>query len=245
MNAQLDSSEQARDYDRIWEELSETDYQKQQHFKNRLLAIEWALRKHDVSASKILEVGCGFGTISNVLGQYGEVTGVDLSPRAIEIAEERYPEAEFEAGDITDNTIASGQFDVLVTTEVIEHVPREARELFMESLAQRLKTGGLLVLTTPNKRLSDRIETFQLIEEHFFENELRELLSKHFEIEHLTTVHRMFPVSGNKSRVLQAVRAGCYEVLKLRGAIEAPARTTNKGMYFLVIAKKKGRRTNA
>ena len=230
--------DQASDYDRIWDELSESKYEKQQHFKNRLFAIEWAMRNVAPAGSNVLEVGCGFGTIAGVLTRYGSATGVDLSRRAIDIARDRYPEAKFEAGDITRSTVANRQFDALVTTEVIEHVPRESREQFVAAIANRLVPGGTLILTTPNKQLSDDIETFQMIEEHFFEGELRKLLERHFEILHLTTIHRVFPVRGNKSRVLQAIRAGLYEILQLRRFIESPARHSKRGLYFLVVARK-------
>lgn len=233
------TQEQATDYDRIWDELAESNYQHQQHFKNRLFAIEWAVKRHPSVKPDILEVGCGFGTLAGILSNYGSVTANDLSTRAIEIAQERYPHVRFEAGDITDSSIVSGEYDILVTTEVIEHVPIGAKRSFVSALAERLRPGGTLILTTPNKTLSDPLEKFQLIEEHFTHDELTQALERNFDIEHITTVHRLFPVLGHSSRFFQALRWGIYEILRLRSLIESPGRISDNGLYFLVLAKRR------
>jgi SAM-dependent methyltransferase len=67
------------------------------------------------------------------------------------------------------NEIDSGQFDVVMLLEVIEHVPIPAYVLF-QKIQKLLKPGGVLFLTTPNLfRLRNLIRMFLGIEflDHF------------------------------------------------------------------------------
>ena len=48
-----------------------------------------------------------------------------------------------------------GQFDLVTSMEVIEHVADP--ELFIRALAARLAPGGLMVLSTPNKTALSRL----------------------------------------------------------------------------------------
>ena len=96
----------------------------------------------------VLDVGCGTGLNASVLNEMGhKVTGVDLSPVAIE----KFKNLGFE-GHVCD--IAAGlpfdaaRFDLIYASEVIEHV--SDTELFMAELARVLKPGGRLMLSTPN-----------------------------------------------------------------------------------------------
>jgi 2-polyprenyl-6-hydroxyphenyl methylase/3-demethylubiquinone-9 3-methyltransferase len=52
---------------------------------------------------------------------------------------------DYRAGDVQQ---LEGQFDLITSLEVIEHVAEPAS--FMKTLAKRLAPGGLLILSTPN-----------------------------------------------------------------------------------------------
>jgi 2-polyprenyl-6-hydroxyphenyl methylase/3-demethylubiquinone-9 3-methyltransferase len=52
---------------------------------------------------------------------------------------------DYRAGDVQQ---LEGQFDLITSLEVIEHVAEPAS--FMKALAKRLAPGGLLILSTPN-----------------------------------------------------------------------------------------------
>ncbi len=231
--------EQRESYDGIWEDLSHTNYRAQQHFKNRMFAISGFLSKLALDHPTILEVGCGFGVLSRELSRFGRVTGMDLSPKGVEIARRQNPDITFFHGDALNHDFGDDKYDIVVNSEVIEHIPRESRKRFINVLADRLNPGGYLILTTPNKAVSDHISTFQLIEEHFTRQELVELLEPRFDICELTTIHRVFPVLGHKSKLFQAIRAGLYEILRLRGIIENPFRASDAGLYFAVEARLK------
>jgi 2-polyprenyl-3-methyl-5-hydroxy-6-metoxy-1,4-benzoquinol methylase len=101
---------------------------------------------------QILDLGCGSGWIETFLHPYGHITAVDFSPRAIESARKRYGQyADFLLGDPTQEKLGLPQdqlFDVVVSTEVIEHVDNQVA--FVQQIASFLKPGGWCVLTTPN-----------------------------------------------------------------------------------------------
>ena len=102
---------------------------------------------------RVLEVGCGVGGITLPLGTLGaRVTGIDLN--ASDIAELRDGAArwgltgvEAFVGDAYAFE-SEERFDVAIASEVFEHL--EQPERLAAVLAQHLRPGGLLLLTTPN-----------------------------------------------------------------------------------------------
>lgn len=102
----------------------------------------------------ILEVGCGTGWLTQRLATLGEATAIDLSRKAIEIAERRRLGAEFIAGDFFTQDFSLRHFDVAICVETISYVADQRR--FIEKLASLIKPGGYLVLTSVNKFVYQR-----------------------------------------------------------------------------------------
>ena len=102
-----------------------------------------------------LDVGCGAGLMTEAVARMGaQATGLDAVPESIKVAA-----AHAEAQGLSihylceDVAQSQGQYDLVTSMEVIEHVADPA--LFIASLAARLAPGGLMVLSTPNRtRLS-------------------------------------------------------------------------------------------
>lgn len=107
------------------------------------------LRKH--SASKVLDLGCGNGAFTHLLHRQGfKVEGFDGSASGVALARKHYPGIQFSQLDLVVGHIPEhyrGQFDAVVSVEVIEHLllPR----MLVQNAMQALKPGGLLILTTP------------------------------------------------------------------------------------------------
>lgn len=93
-----------------------------------------------------LEIGCSTGEFCSLLSECGlNPVGVDISKPALEVARKRYPSLCFRDGDVES---LGGWFDAIFAFEVIEHVlsPKQ----FLQSVARRLKPGGVLAVSTPN-----------------------------------------------------------------------------------------------
>jgi 2-polyprenyl-3-methyl-5-hydroxy-6-metoxy-1,4-benzoquinol methylase len=133
---------------------------------------------------EILDAGCGRGWLTSMLGMYGRATGIDPVAAVVEHARVLYPQVEFEAGEPDEFRSAhpARRFDVVVSSEVIEHVELHAKESFLRSLAAMLRPGGTMILTTPRRELFDAWKLgrpqMQPVEQWLREDELSELASR-------------------------------------------------------------------
>lgn len=111
-------------------------------------AVEAALARLPANA-EIFELGCGAGDdAAHLTGLGYRVTGVDASRSGIAIAQQRHPGVRFEVATAEEDLAARfGQFDVVLSLEVIEHVfsPRA----YARSVAALLKPGGIAIISTP------------------------------------------------------------------------------------------------
>lgn len=118
----------------------------------------------------VLEIGCATGDLLQQFKNAGaRVKGLEMSDFAANIARRRG--LNVATGTIEEFVQGNEQtFDVVIALEVIEHVLSPTR--FISSVARVLKTGGLLVLSTPNyactKRFGDGWIGFNASFEHIF-----------------------------------------------------------------------------
>ena len=103
---------------------------------------------------RVLDVGCGPGTLLGLLGDDGESVGVDITHQQIEYAREVYasPARSFYACALEELPGDLEPFDAVTAVELIEHLPQELAESTLREAIGRLRPGGRLVLTTPNFR---------------------------------------------------------------------------------------------
>ncbi|MDD5073732.1 MAG: class I SAM-dependent methyltransferase [Candidatus Shapirobacteria bacterium] len=113
------------------------------------------IREHLKPQSKILDAGCGEGNVSLILAKnHHRVWGIDLSKKAIALAEKRAKKlnlekhATFYIGNLEKLTI-NKKFDVIFCIEVLEHVRND--EKVIKNLFSHLKSGGLILITVPSK----------------------------------------------------------------------------------------------
>jgi 2-polyprenyl-3-methyl-5-hydroxy-6-metoxy-1,4-benzoquinol methylase len=144
-----------------------------------------------LNRAKILEIGCGTGWLTEKLCDFGKVVGIDLSPRAIDVAKQRNCNAEFIAADFLSYDQPLGNFDLVVCFDTIFYVSDQIR--FVEKIVPLIKSGGFLILTTVNafvyKRRSDiKPPVDGQIRNWLTRKELIELINKDFAIRLTRTV---------------------------------------------------------
>ncbi len=101
---------------------------------------------------RVLDYGCGRGRLSKKLSDLGEVTGLDYSEAAVEQARALLPQGRFFAGSVLDRGWAeenAGAFDVVVCSEVIEHLGWDEQPALLDHVRLLTAPGGLAVVTTP------------------------------------------------------------------------------------------------
>lgn len=104
------------------------------------------------SSKKILDVGCGVGTLSlYVASQGAEVVGIDISPRAIDIAQQAQQTLAFKEVTFMVKELTKGKADqdLVICSEVIEHIPDDKK--FLQLIHSHLKKKGRLYLSTPSQ----------------------------------------------------------------------------------------------
>ena len=95
----------------------------------------------------ICDLGCGNGHISGRLAALGyHVTGVDASESGIQIARRTYRDVEF-VHALIDGDLNIGQFDLVISSDVIEHLYRPSD--LLEATSSLVKPGGQVLLGTP------------------------------------------------------------------------------------------------
>lgn len=116
----------------------------------------WAKRFGLRDGQRVLEIGAGIGTVTQLLsdavGPRGSVLGVDLSPKSIATAQRRLESCsnvQMLAADILRAELKPG-FDAIVLPDVIEHIPLEHHAALFERVASWLAPDGFVLLHYPN-----------------------------------------------------------------------------------------------
>jgi len=105
---------------------------------------------------RVLDAGCGIGRISEALARRGaQVTALDFAHARLRALEARIPGGvDLVQGDVTRLPLAQRSFDLIVSTQVIEHVPEEgARRALLAAFHRLLRPDGRVLLTAYNYSL--------------------------------------------------------------------------------------------
>jgi 2-polyprenyl-3-methyl-5-hydroxy-6-metoxy-1,4-benzoquinol methylase len=98
---------------------------------------------------RVFDMGCGNGSVAAFLTQRGyDVTGVDPSAEGVGLANLEFPKLKIYQGSAYDDLAKSyGQFPVVISLEVVEHVysPRQ----FSRSIFNLLRNDGIALISTP------------------------------------------------------------------------------------------------
>jgi 2-polyprenyl-6-hydroxyphenyl methylase/3-demethylubiquinone-9 3-methyltransferase len=120
------------------------------------LRLNWIIdQAGGLSGKKVLDVGCGGGVLSEGMASSGaEVTGIDLSEKALGVARLHLFESELKIDyqHISAEAFAeehAGRFDIVTCMEMLEHVPDPASTIM--ACARLVRPGGRIFLSTLNR----------------------------------------------------------------------------------------------
>jgi SAM-dependent methyltransferase len=108
------------------------------------------MRSETGSGERVLDLGCGDGWMTAELAAHGAVpVGVEIASAAIDRARRHHPGLDFRLAEIGGELpVEDNAFDVVWSSEVIEHVADTAR--WLSEVRRVLRPGGRLLVTTPN-----------------------------------------------------------------------------------------------
>lgn len=171
-----------------------------------------------------LDAACGSGYGASFLAdKVRSVDGVDVDPSAIDFARTTYKQSNltYHCADLQSTLPFSNEtFDAITSFETLEHVSDQTK---MTSEFHRvLKPGGILVISTPDRRASERIG----LDNHFHVAELSkrefvELLSRSFTVEQLFGHGDGKPVATHWRAIHQFLKlATRFTSTKVRSRVE-------------------------
>ncbi len=114
------------------------------------------IRQHSaIGGKKILDIGCGGGILSEAMARDGaEVTGIDMSQKALTVARLHAEEAgitlDYRHTSAEQHAAThAGEYDAVTCLELLEHVPDPAS--LIQAAAQLVKSGGRIFFSTINR----------------------------------------------------------------------------------------------
>lgn len=189
-----------------------------------------------LKGTKILDVGCGGGILSEPLARIGaEVTGIDTSLQLIDVAKKHalldsdllgrlnYVQTSVENFEKENKE----KYDAVVASEIIEHVIDP--QLFLKCCSAIVKPGGSLFITTPNRTLLSWLSVI-IAAEYIFKyipigtHEWNKFISPE-------EVQRLLEIYGLKTKLIHGLM---YNVLKHEWIW-----SSNTSMFYALHAFKK------
>jgi trans-aconitate 2-methyltransferase len=154
----------------------------QRHYSILKWLKDYGLRKNH----KMLEIGCGIGTVTYLLANFleeGSITALDISPKSIEIAKKhlsQFSNVRLLAADILkeeDNASLEEKYDVILLPDVLEHIPKEFHGNLFKNLKNKLSNNGFILIHIPNPYYlawchENRPEILQVIDQPLYTDEL-------------------------------------------------------------------------
>ncbi len=152
------------------------------------------LRALRLDSPRILDLGCGTGWFTEQLTELGVATGLDLNDEAMDEAQRRRPDITFIGGDVFNQRLEAGSYDVVVSLQVVAHVIDQSG--FMRRIAELLAPGGYLVISTNNRFVMNRLgsadggshQSMGHIEKWLSTRQFKALVADYFDVLRVWTV---------------------------------------------------------
>ena len=195
----------------------------------------YAFARRYAEGVKVLDAACGEGYGTALLGATAaEAVGVDIDAGAIRHAQASYGSGRirFVEGSCTDLPFSDASFDLVVSFETVEHLDAADQTPMLAEFARVLKPAGLLIISSPNKRLYSDARAYvnEFHRHELYRDGLASLLAKAFPAQHWFHQH-VAPWSAIWS---EGTGEGVEAWLGDAGRVSPYV--PPEGMYFIVVA---------
>jgi 2-polyprenyl-6-hydroxyphenyl methylase / 3-demethylubiquinone-9 3-methyltransferase len=153
-NENVSSAETAK-FDRLASRWWDVDGESRPLHDLNPVRFDYVARRIALKGTKVLDVGCGGGILSESLARAGAtVTGIDLAPRVLDVARLHLHESGLHV-DYRETSVEAlaaempGAFDAVTCMEMLEHVPDPGSVI--GACAALLKPEGVIFLSTLNR----------------------------------------------------------------------------------------------
>ena len=187
------------------------------------------------SNNRILEVGCGIGTVSHLLATQvpqGKVLAVDISPESIEKARvlwKKQGNLKFDVSDMSAFNLPGETFDFFVFPDVLEHIPVAQHARLFENIQRHTQAESVVLIHITAPRylewmIANQPEKLQVIDQPLDTGTLVQTLgASGFYLEKMETYALFFQekdyqyfVFRAKKPVQQSTSKSKWQVLKER-----------------------------
>ena len=153
---------------------------------------------------RILEVGCGIGTVSHLLATQvpqGKVLAVDISPESIEKAKVLWKDQKnlgFEVSDMSDFDKKGETFDFFVFPDVLEHIPVDQHFRLFQNIQKHSHADSVIFIHIPAPRylqwmIENEPEKLQVIDQPLDSGDLiKNITANGFYLEKMETYGLFF-----------------------------------------------------
>lgn len=135
------------------------DKQAKTGINSRHLSILDKLVKAGLSSHhRVLEIGCGIGTVSHLIAKAvtkGTVLAVDISPESVQKAKALWKDQsnlQFEVSDMKGFEKPEEQFDFFVFPDVLEHIPVDQHFAIFETIKRHAHSSSVIFIHIPAPR---------------------------------------------------------------------------------------------
>ena len=147
---------------------------------------------------QVLDVACGTGVLfPDYLKRGATVTGIDISPEMVKIAQSKFPELRVVCGDVEEVEFDQS-FDCIMVYNAFPHFPEPAQ--LIQRLAKLLKPGGILSIAHGMSRaalLDHHAGRASKVSIDLLEaGDLANLLKPYFEVDVIISDHHMYQITG-------------------------------------------------
>ncbi|HPS19454.1 MAG TPA: class I SAM-dependent methyltransferase [Candidatus Omnitrophota bacterium] len=115
-----------------------------------------------IKGKKVLDSGCGLGWGSYLISEdAASVLGVDNDKSSVEFASTHWRSENlcFKQWSVAELDRLDGNFDIILSYEVMEHLPYPLLERYVEGMARKLNGNGRVIASSffPNKELNCKL----------------------------------------------------------------------------------------